>query len=54
MHIAFQGELLSEEFAKKTGRPRYEYGPDKDIDLCNDCRNDLTELLSTWLIEVQE
>lgn len=48
MDIIFQGTLLDAEWAEKTGRFRYEWGGDKDIDLCHDCKEDLVELLSDW------
>lgn len=48
MHIIFQGTLLGVGWSKETGRSRYQWGEDKDIDLCNDCRSDLVKILSDW------
>ncbi len=51
MHIQFQGELLSKDFAKKTKRLRYDWGENREIDLCANCRTELTVLLTSWFTE---
>ena len=48
MHIIFQGRLMSRRYAVETGRNRYQWERDKDIDLCNECKSELVILLSDW------
>ena len=51
LHIQFQGELLSPEYAKRVGRPRYGWDISKRLDLCGNCKSELMVLLENWFTE---